>query len=174
MNEIYYFSAGTHKCTLERLAFLGRFLHETVQLESLADLGKIMGVTRQAVFMMMKKDDMTLKRLISIFEHYGYDLKFHISTPMDNLNRKDDNNKGKLVRVHTFADDHQASKNLGFLSQAIVRSQLSIRQISNRTGVANATIKNRIANDDCPYSFLLLLLKKLDWTMDITYKKKKA
>ena len=133
---------------LVHLKFLTDFMEETGL--TTASVAELVGISRQAVYYWLKKDDVKISMIYNLFEAYGYKIEFDLI--------KERAADGEPARVEMAVERKQTTgKRLEFLASALKRYNIYREDISPKMGIGNTTIYYWLSHDDVFISYIYQL-----------------
>lgn len=107
---------------------------------------ELMGVTRQAVYHWLAKDDMKVSQIIRLFDVCGYSIEFGLG--------KDAPEPASPVSVTMNLARSEDKCRLDFLKNALVAHGVSKYRLAESLNIGAATIYNWFKVDDCLISYI--------------------
>lgn len=168
----------TKTFVLKRLAFLGEFL-QSVNCDSTKLLGQITGTSYQNIILHLERDDMSMKRIHQIIEHFGYRITFRLDKETEKpiMLVKETDTRLTFYRNNEYyyyrLNDVNKNKRLYFLKFALKKYNIRIKDLAEANIVSRPTCADRFEKDDCPFSYILQIAEKFDFKLYINIIKTK-
>lgn len=127
------------KREVKNLRFLVDFMDETQMTTT--DLASKIGLSRQSVFLWIRKDNCKMSSLYELFDKCGYNL----TVSLDKSGKKETQYVDWEIGVTTPPGE----KRLSFLADAIEKYRIFKVDIANKVDVTPSTLYMWFKNDDC-------------------------